>query len=436
MLRSLSAAISGMRNHQTKLDVVGNNIANVNTVSYKYEAARFQDSFSQTLKGASASLQGRGGTNPIQVGLGMELSSINTVHTQGAITGTGRETDLAIEGRGFFVVSDGRQDYYTRDGTFVRDASGILTNANGLRLLGWALEEGKNIEELDTLKRPTEIMIPVGEKMAAKPTNNIVFAGNLDARIGEEDVGTGSDEEQGFVCRTSIFDSLGNEHILRFTFIRDSENVWRFEVGREITEEDGTLSLQELELDGEQIIYFTTFGNYKPFDENDEEYTYVLTIDSGDLENGADDLAIELDFSSLTQLASSSSAFVRLQDGYYPGDLATFNIDELGVITATYTNGYECPIAQLALADFSNPEGLLKMGSNLYDSTFNSGDPRLGTPGFMGRGLIRAKSLEMSNVDLANEFTEMITTSRAFQANSRVISTSDEILLELVNLKR
>jgi flagellar hook protein FlgE len=142
MLRSLSTAVSGLRNHQTKLDAIGNNIANVNTVAYKSGQVRFQDIFSQTLRGATAPQDGRGGLNPMQIGLGMEVSSINTLHTPGAITSTGRETDLAIEGNGFFVVSDGFQQYYTRDGTFTRDSSGILVNANGLRLLGWVIEGG------------------------------------------------------------------------------------------------------------------------------------------------------------------------------------------------------------------------------------------------------------------------------------------------------
>ncbi|NLJ55513.1 MAG: flagellar hook-basal body complex protein, partial [Firmicutes bacterium] len=189
MLRSLTAAVSGLRNHQTKLDAIGNNIANVNTVGYKSSQVRFQDIFSQTLRGATAPQAGQGGVNPMQVGLGMEVASINTLHTPGAITGTGRETDLAIEGNGYFVVTDGYQQYYTRDGTFTRDASGVLVNANGMRLLGWVVEDkiknenedDENGNEIKFSGKLSEIQIPLGEDTIAQATSNISFFGNLDA---------------------------------------------------------------------------------------------------------------------------------------------------------------------------------------------------------------------------------------------------------------
>ena len=197
MLRSFSTAVSGLRNHQTKLDVVGNNIANVNTVGFKYGVALFQDIFSQTLRGATAPLGGTGGINPMQVGLGMGISSIATVHEKGAITSTGRETDLAINGQGFFVVTDGYQNYYTRDGSFTRDATGVLVNANGLKLLGWVGEE------TDTSQPLGEICIPIGESMIASATENMVFTGNLNA--GAAVGGT-------YTYPTYVYDSLGNMH--------------------------------------------------------------------------------------------------------------------------------------------------------------------------------------------------------------------------------
>jgi flagellar hook protein FlgE len=426
MLRSLSSAVSGLRNNQTKLDMVGNNIANVNTIGYKFQTARFQNSFVQTLKGASAAQQGKGGTNPMQIGLGMEVSSIDTVHTQGPITSTGRETDLAIAGRGFFVVNDGTRDYYTRDGAFVRDPSGILTNAGGLRLLGWALEEGKSVEDIDISKAPGTIFIPLGEEMAAKQTENIYFAGNLDV--------TSEEGEESYEYLTNIYDSLGYKHVLKFTFTKEEDNSWSYEAVGIVENEEGDEDPTEIEIEksGLETISFSEWGSFIiPTDSDETEYRI-----SFDPENGAEELEIKLDFSRLTQLVGNSNVLAREQDGFAPGDLATFNINEQGIVTATYTSGYERQIAQLAMADFASPEGLLRMGSNLYDRTINSGEPRLGPPGLMGRGLIRVKSLEMSNVDLANEFTEMITTSRAFQANTRMISTSDEVLMELVNLKR
>lgn len=408
MLRSLSTAVSGLRNHQTKLDVVGNNIANVNTVAFKYGVARFQDIFSQTLRGATAPLAGTGGINPMQVGLGMGISSIATVHEQGAITSTGRETDLAINGQGFFVVTDGYQNYYTRDGSFTRDAFGVLVNANGLKLLGWVGEE------TDTSQPLGEICIPLGEDMIARATGNMVFTGNLDA-------GAADDGSYEYEYPTYVYDSLGNMHYLNVAFTKTAANEWDYAIthsgGIGITNGTGTIA-------------FTSEGVFDPDNSTINNFSFTPGT-------GAADLSITPDFTALTQLASDESNVVlKGQDGFPAGELATFNIESTGIITGTYTNGMVRQIAQIAMASFINPEGLLKMGSNLYTVSSNSGEARIGLPGADGRGEIQSRALEMSNVDLANEFTELIITSRGFQANTRVISTSDEVLLELINIKR
>lgn len=409
MLRSLSTAISGLRNHQTKLDVVGNNIANVNTVSYKSEVTRFQDIFSQTLRGATAPLEGRGGINPMQIGLGMEISSIDTVHTQGPITSTGRETDLAIEGRGFFIVSDGLQNFYTRDGSFVRDSSGVLVNVSGLKLMGW-------VGETTDISQPLgSIHIPLGEEMIARSTTNVGFSGNLNAAA------SATDPDDEYEYDTYVYDSLGNRHSVAFTFKKTGDpddNEWTYG----ITHSDGTA------ITGGGVISFTDEGRFDTVDID------TFSFDPGT--GAVNPLTVNIDFSSITQLAFSSNVIVREQDGFAPGELASFNIESTGVITGTYSNGMVRQIAQLGMVAFTNPGGLVKMGANLYDVSSNSGDPRIGVPGTEGRGMIQSRALEMSNVDLANEFTEMITTSRAFQANTRMISTSDEVLLELINIKR
>ena len=452
MLRSLSTAVSGLRNHQTKLDAIGNNIANVNTVGYKSSQVRFQDLFSQTLRGATAPQQSHGGVNPMQVGLGMEVASINTLHTPGAITGTGRETDLAIEGHGYFVVTDGYQQYYTRDGTFTRDSSGILVNANGMQLLGWLVEdeveEVENGEENEDGNGETgevnggvkfagelsKIHIPLGEEMIARATTEMSFSGNLDAAAKKAE---GDDEGDKCSYETHVYDSLGNSHNLTFTFEKTAVagedevkyNTW------ECTVKYGNVDITDEALE----LHFTTEGRFVPKGEN-SDYTITIpapaTEDDPGLETGAKPLKITLDFSALSQLSYPSNVSLQAQDGFPPGDLSTFNIEATGLITGTYSNGMVRELGQLALASFANPEGLLKKGGNLYELSSNSGQPRLGTPGTEGRGLIRSRALEMSNVDLSDEFTEMITTSRAFQANTRVITTSDEVLLELINIKR
>ncbi len=311
MLRSLSAAISGLRNHQTKLDVVGNNIANVNTVAYKSQSARFQDIFSQTLSGGTAPFGGRGGVNPMQVGLGMELSSINTNHSGGAITGTGVETDLAIEGTGFFVVNNGFQNYYTRDGSFTRDATGVLVNAGGMKLMGWTVNGIE--DEIDTSQPLGEIYIPLGEEMIAGATGEIIFTGNLNS--GAE---AGSDS-----CSFPfyVYDSLGNRHDFTIEFTKTEDNVWGYEVSTsgegDLTNIDGTISFDEN-------------GKYDPDNSSVDE----LIFNPG---NGAAELNIELDFSALTQLADFSEVIAKNQNGFAPGVLTTFNIGETGVITGTYS---------------------------------------------------------------------------------------------------
>jgi flagellar hook protein FlgE len=439
MLRSLSSAVSGLRNHQNKLDVVGNNIANVNTVGYKSEIVRFQDIFSQTIKGANAPAAGRGGTNPVQVGLGMALSSTTTVHTGGAITATERETDLAIEGNGYFIINDGIQDYYTRDGSFSRDYSGELVTAGGLKLMGWMAEksyedengdpaepddpEAIEVYSIDTTEPLREIVIPIGEELLARSTENIVFAGNLDS---------GAKEGGKYPYATYFYDSLGNRYNLFFEFEKSSENTWAYTAffnDAEGARVDVTT--------GGDPIKFTPGGSYHVEDPDDPP-DFAFTIDAGDLGDdiGARNVQITLDFSLLKQFSSDSSLFLKSQDGYSAGELVSFNVEQSGVITGSYSNGLNRSLGQVALASFSNPEGLMKVGSNYFNFTVNSGDPRVGTPGEMGKGFIQSRALEMSNVDLAFEFTEMITTSRGYQANARVISTSDEVLTELINIKR
>lgn len=357
----------------------------------------------------------------MQVGLGMELSSINTDHTGGAITGTGVETDLAIEGSGFFVVSDGNREYYTRDGSFVRDANGYLVNANGLRLMGWMADRDGVI---DSSGERGAIHIPLGEEMIAGATSEVFFAGNLDS---------GTDNADSCEFSFHAYDSLGNRHDFVVTFTKDSDgNDWDYEFYVYIYDDDGNLVKSDDGITGsDDPISFDEYGKYVGDPDDEISFTYDAPA-----ENGAAELEIAVDFSALTQLAETSEVIAKEQDGFKAGELVTFNIDENGFVTGTYSNGMSREIAQVALASFANPMGLVKMGSNLYNISSNSGEARIGEPGKEGRGTIQSRSLEMSNVDLANEFTEMITTSRAFQANTRVISTSDEVLLELINIKR
>jgi len=635
MIRSMSAAVTGLRGHQQKLDVVGNNIANVNTTGFKKSQARFEDLISQTMQGATGPGDDRGGINPSQVGLGMTVSSITDIHTQGAITDTDRETDLAIEGEGYFIVSDGELEYFTRDGSFGTDSNGRIVNDNGLAVLDVDLNP---------------IDIPVGDDMVAQATQNMNFAGNLDADIyTRAQAGRAAGSEplvgQGFAAGDQDLDDtaiegldddinitftidggdpqeltlaefgdgageIGTQAMLldaindgQFTDINDDTvnvgdwdglegatasfdnsnlvitsddesadssvalggddlaalfgapvevsgadvTVYELEdnLGVDITVDGGdpqelTIVMGDIEtredlleaineeldgatasFDGDRLVitsdttgdeslveleangddegaFEVLFGepdtssgevdiqefpyyvhdslgrrydvdfSFTPVDDNVWDYDLEVTDAEGNLipvaagagslvydENGglnedasdipnivfdppgeAAQVNVAPDFGATTQLAGNQSIRVRDQDGYAAGELAAFSIGRDGMVVGTYTNGMREEFGQIGMANFSNPEGLRKEGGNLFLNTDNSGDPQIGAPGAGGRGLIQSSALELSNTDLSYEFTELITTSRAFQANTRVVTTSDEVLTEVVNMKR
>lgn len=410
MMRSMFAGVSGLRNHQIRMDVIGNNIANVNTIGFKKSRVTFQEMLNQTMRGASSPQSNRGGTNPQQVGLGVAIAGIDTIHTDGGPQSTGQMTDLAIEGDGFFIVRDGRSEYYTRAGNFNFDAEGNLVNpANGMKVMGWVGDVDRIAENLSS------IIITKGQPMAAKSTTQIIYRNNLDADTTEGDT---------YKVPMKVFDSLGRSHTVNVVFekVDTTNNEWSYSVINPLNTSDPT-----------DIISSGTlvFNNTGALDlPNSTINQFGFTPD------GADQVTITPDFSAVTQVAQETSIVAHSQDGYPAGSLRTITIDTMGTITGIFTNGINEELAQIALITFDNPGGLLKSGDNLYQNSNNSGEGRIGPPATGGRGIISPGSLEMSNVDLSEEFTQMIITQRGFQANSRIITTSDEMLQELVNIKR
>jgi len=433
MQRSLYSGVSGLRNHQTKLDVIGNNIANVNTVGFKSSRVRFQDVFSQVIRGATAPMGGRGGSNAAQVGMGMTLAAIDTLHTQGSPQYTGNPDDMAIQGYGYFVVTDGVGQYYTRDGAFSCGLDGDLVNAaNGLKLLGWRVNEN---DEIDTSGPLTTLNIPLGDTVVSKATENMKFTGNLDADTNNGDT---------FETEAMVYDSQGRVYTIRFTFEKKNNNTWVIsENAIKVFDAEGeelpttgsnriTINIGGSNVNNPVTLRFNADGHIDL--ENSTENPY---IEIADLPGGVvSPLRINLDFSSLTQKAGKSNARMDTQDGFPVGVLESYMVGSSGVVSGIYSNGMVKDLGQIALATFANPEGLLKASGNVYTVSANSGEPNIGAPGEESRGTIETSALEMSNVDLSYEFTEMITTTRAYQANSRVITTSDELLQEVVNLKR
>lgn len=415
MMRSLFAGVSGLRNHQVSMDVIGNNIANVNTVGFKASRVTFEEGFAQLLQGASRppgdTNSVSGGVNPVQVGLGMNVGSIDLLFTQGNLEATGVNTDLAIQGDSFFVVSDGTQNFYTRSGNFQLDANGrLVSSTNGFVVQGRVAEDGVLTDRMQ------DIRLPFGQKSAARATRNISLAGNLnaEAEIGETRQTT-----------ITVYDAMGVRDELTITFTKASGTEWSYEVsmanGTPVSGASGTLIF-------DNTGRLTTPVPTDPF---------VFTPAAG-----AADVSIAIDFGTagsiagLSQFASPSTAVLREQDGYTMGDLERFSIDQTGTVTGAFTNGVTLILGQIALATFNNPAGLMRTGDNMYQVSANSGAAVLGYAGQGSQSSITAGALEMSNVDLAQEFTNMIRAQRGFQSNARVISTSDEMLQEVVTLKR
>lgn len=430
MMRSLFSGVSGLRNHQVRMDVIGNNISNVNTVAFKSGRVTFKEGFAQLLQGASRPPGDHGGINPFQVGLGMQVGSIDTLFSQGNLETTGLNTDLAIQGDSFFVVAKGNQDYYTRAGNFQLDADGRLVSpTNGFVVQGRMAENGVFLDGI------RDIRLPFGQKTAAKSTSTVSLAGNLNASApvftGTFDAAGRADPANANAWTESsitIYDSLGNPWDLKVQFWKTAADEWSWQV-------DGTnlpagftppnATPQTLTFDTTGVL--TTAAPTNP---------PVIGFDPP----GADPISTTLDLGTgingITSFAGTSTAVLRDQNGYAAGQLQNFSIDRTGLITGAFTNGTNVVLGQIVLADFNNPAGLLRVGDNMYATSGNSGGAVLGFALEGSQSTLTSGALEMSNVDLAQEFTSMIVAQRGFQANSRVITNSDEMLQEVVNLKR
>ncbi|MFC1809340.1 flagellar hook protein FlgE [Candidatus Omnitrophota bacterium] len=575
--RAMISGVSGMRANGIKMDVIGNNIANLNTVGYKSHKALFADLLSQTVSGGTAAVTGgTGGMNPVQVGLGVQVASIQSNFQQGSLMATGKITDLAISGEGFFVLDNESAILYSRDGAFGLDTDSTLVNpANGYKVQGWTADSDGMVS---TLGAVGDITIPFGSSTVAAATSEVDLVGNLDSsgddgessiavsgvmyedntqtvrasatsaltglydasgnalnlengdtltvgatkgagtittrtftvgttgttlddfrefmehtfgitgdsstsasegvrisgsasgetdgqlavigNIGDAnaiteitisgtDAGGGSvlnttafqqifgpdvgnngftelneaDGESSFT-QTTLYDSLGQAHTVDLIFSRVSANTYSFFANSDDNFLAGSRGSSVRASAG--VLSFTSAGAYTSFTGNSVELN---------LTNGATTpLNVDIDGQELTGFGSTSSVNVSAQDGFPPGNLNSYTIGETGLITGIYSNGLTRDIAQIAMATFPNEEGLLLQGDNLYAPGVNSGPVSVGAALLDGRGSINSGYLENSNVDLAEEFSQMIMTQRAYQANARTINVADALLAESVNL--
>ena len=390
MLRSLYSGISGLRSHQTMLDVTGNNIANVNTTAFKSSATQFQDTLSQLTQGAGGPQEQIGGTNPAQVGLGVRVAGISTNFSQGSAQSTGRATDIMISGDGFFVTKTGTQTLYTRAGSFDFDGAGRLVSPDGAIVQGYTAVNGVVSDGGPT----SDLTLPLGVVAPAATTTSATVSGNLpsDAAAGPP-----------LVRDVQVYDNTGAARTISLSYTKTAAG-WDV-VGTDPNGSSGAASL--------------TFSG-------------GVQTSAGTMTIGG----ITVDMSKLTGFAGLTTVAVSNQNGRAAGTLKSYTLSKDGTLVGSFSNGASQAIGRVVLATFSNPGGLEKAGSSGYKSTFNSGNATIGTPGSGSLGSLQSGALEMSNVDLSQEFTNLIVAQRGFQANARIITTSDEVLQELTNLKR
>ncbi len=570
MLQAMFSGVSGLQVHQTRLDVIGNNIANVNTIGFKSGTVTFEDQLSQTLKDASAPGTNVGGVNPSQVGLGVMIGAVETQQTQGNLQTTGNNTDLAIQGNGFFMVSNGTATSYTRDGSFQLDGSGVLVNpANGAQLLGYGADVNGNINTTQQITPTSVLKVPLGTLTSVKQTTAAVLGGNLDASSSLQTTYTslnGNIASSPSTISTTAYDSHGNAHQVQFTFTQGAptatDNIWNVGVTVDGAAVAGThtmaFSLASGQYDAANstglptsvsvtgtngapsfnmnVNYLNTLSDVTTnpasagattdgqtgtpptwatsmnvYDSLGVKHNLTVTYNRAVIgsstgtgtpplaappssatgqwnwtvtENGvtlasstpgvvnppatAGETAnnsplyfgptgnlldpnkqtamvtpvtgsttpfpISLDFSGISQLSGTSNVAATQQDGFPVGTLQSFNIDQTGLITGVFSNGQSRSLGQVATATFANAGGLQKTGQNNYQASANSGVAQVGVPGSSGSGTINTGFLEMSNVDLSTEFTNLIVTQRGFQANTKIITTVDSMLNDVINM--
>jgi flagellar hook protein FlgE len=426
MLTSLYTAITGMNANGTWLSVIGDNIANMNTVGFKASRVAFGD----ILAGVVGSLQ---------VGRGVLINDISPLFTQGSFETTANALDLSIDGDSFFMVSESGARYYTRAGQFSIDKDGYIVNPDGLILQGYLTDASGSVT--GTLG---DLQIG-GRQSLANSTTSATIALNLDSTADIQttpftldDNGDGTNDDPAnynFSNTITVYDSQGGAHQVTLYFEKTADNTW--DVHYVYPDPADPLLLTEA---GSQTLTFDTNGALV-----DDNSATSISFDFGASVTSPQDISFDFGTGTAesgdgtdgtTQYASDFGVMLLSQDGYPAGNLMNISISEDGVITGVFTNGQTRAIGQIALAKFTAPDKLAKLGRNLYSESYDSGQPIVGMANTSGLGRVLSNSLELSNVDLAEEFVKMISAQRGFQANSRIITTTDEMLQELVNLNR
>ena len=410
-ITALYSGLSALSAHSSMLDVVGNNIANENTTAFKAQRVTFEDLVYQTLSAGSGPSGTLGGTNPIQVGFGVRIGAIDSLFQQGPVIPTGRALDASIEGGGLFVVSTGTQTLYTRAGTFSIDAAGYLVlGSSGYRVQRFG-SVGDPSPTTPGFQTPGvfDIRIPYGATLPGVPTQNVNLAGNFSSQLA-----IGDTVPMGI----QIYDSQGTARSLNLTFTKSAADTFTV---------TGTVSGGTVTVPATNVVFDNTGALLSPTS---------LTIALNGLPAAQ---SITLAFNGtagLTQFGGATTAAAVGQDGNSSGSLTDIGIDNDGRIQGVFTNGARLILAQLAIASFANPEGLIREGENLFGTGSAAGIASLGAAGTGGRGVVKGGALERSNVDLALELSRLIIAQRGFQANTRTISVANEMEAALTQIIR
>jgi flagellar hook protein FlgE len=430
LISSLYTGATGLEANSTDLSVIGDNIANSNTIGYKQSRAAFQDAMSQQMIGAGTALS--------QLGLGVQLEAIQKIITQGAIANTGLATDLAIDGNGFFVVSGAHNgtdgQFYTRAGQFTVDNSGTVVNLEGLHVQGYTANTAGVIGTT-----PGDLNFG-NAAYPAVATTTVGLKGNLSSTAPNATVAfdpLNAAQTSQTSSSVTVYDSLGAAHQADVFFVKTATGAWAWHAltdgggltggtaGTPTEVANGTMTF---DTSGKMSAMTTAATNFNPVNAVNPQ---PLTFNFGDPTGAAGTGLL-----GLTQFANGSGMTQTSQDGFAAGSLTHISIDKTGTVNGTFTNGQSRVLGQVATALVRAPDAMDRVGGNLFAVTAASGQATLGAAGSVGRGSIVAGALEQSNVDLANEFVRMIAAQRAYQANGKTITTADALLQELMNLKR
>ena len=401
---ALWIAISGLNANSRQMDVIGNNITNSNTMGFKSGKTYFANVLSQSLTG--------GASGAMQIGQGVMIADIATQFTQGSLESTGSATDLAIDGDGFFVVEDSEgSEFFTRAGAFHIDNEGYLVDVNNNRVQGYTMVNGT--------RGPIGDINVQNVHSAPEASTTFSVGQNLDSRAA-----TG----ETFASSVTVYDTLGAAHTLTINYTKAGANNWNFAANL-----DGTAATAP-------SATALAFNGNGELTSPAADVTFTFTgLPNGATIGNAGVVTWDLvgtTAETVTGYASASTVKSLQSDGYASGVLRSMSIDKDGMINGFFTNGQTAALAELVLASFPNPWGLKKLGSNLFSESLMSGQPIVNTPGTAGLGEVISNSLEMSNTDLGTEFVNMITAQRAYQSCAKVITTTDQMMAELLNIKR